>query len=136
MATLVLRSQKGSPLTFSEVDGNFTELDGDITALDGQVLGLDSGKLAVYTITTTATSKTLANRERCSVTAGGQTITLPPVPSAGWEVSITIAGDFDDTVIARNGSNIMSLASDLTVDIPDVTVTLYYVDATRGWRII
>jgi hypothetical protein len=89
-----------------------------------------------YTITTTATSKTLANRERCTVTAATQTITLPASPSAGWEVSITIGGTFTDTVVARNSSNIMSLAEDLTIDVANVTVTLYYVDATRGWRII
>lgn len=92
--------------------------------------------LAPYTITTTATSKTLANRERCTVTASGRTITLPASPQAGWEVAITVAGGFTDTVIARNGANVMSLAEDLTIDRADVTVTLYYVDATRGWRII
>lgn len=92
--------------------------------------------LAPYTVTTTATSKTLANRERCSVTAAGQTITLPASPQAGWEVAITVAGSFTDTVIARNGANIMSLAEDFTIDRADVTVTLYYVDVTRGWRII
>ena len=89
-----------------------------------------------YTITTTATSKTLANRERCTVTAATQTITLPASPSAGDEVTVSIAGTFTDTVIARNGSNIMSLAENLTVDKANVSVTLYYVDATRGWRII
>ena len=93
-------------------------------------------KLPAYNITTTATSKTLANRERCSVTASSLTITLPASPQAGWEVAITVAGSFTDTVIARNGANIMSLAEDFTIDRAEVTVTLYYVDATRGWRII
>jgi hypothetical protein len=88
------------------------------------------------TITTTATSKTLVNRERCTVTAAGQTITLPASPSAGWEVSITNASGGTDTIIARNSSNIMSLAENMTLDVANVTVTLYYVDATRGWRTI
>jgi hypothetical protein len=91
---------------------------------------------AAYTVTVTATSKTLVNRERCTVTAATQTITLPATPSAGWEVAVTIGGSFTDTVIARNGSNIMSLAENMTVDKANVSVTLYYVDATRGWRII
>lgn len=90
----------------------------------------------LYGVTSTAVSKTLANRERCTVTAGGQTITLPASPAAGWEVSVTIAGTFTNTVIARNGSNIMSLAENMTIDKGDATVTLYYVDATRGWRIV
>lgn len=92
--------------------------------------------LTVYTATTTAVSKTLANRERCTVTAGTQTITLPATPAAGWEVAITVAGIFTDTIVARNGVNIMSLAENITLDRANVTVTLYYVDATRGWRII
>ena len=92
--------------------------------------------LGTYTTTTTATSKTLSNRERCSVTAAGLTITLPASPSAGWEVSITVAGSFTDTVVNRNGSNLMSLAENMTIDKADMTVTFYYVDATRGWRVI
>ena len=93
-------------------------------------------KLSAYTITTTAISKTLINRERCTVTAAGLTITLPASPTAGSEVAITVAGAITNTIIARNGLNIMSLAENLTIDRADVTVTLYYVDATRGWRII
>jgi len=92
--------------------------------------------LGDYIITVTATGKTLANRERCTITASGQTLTLPASPSAGNEVTVTIAGTFLDTVVARNGSNIMSLAEDMTIDKADVSVTLYYVDATRGWRVI
>jgi hypothetical protein len=95
-----------------------------------------AGYETLPTITTTATSKTLVNRERCTVTAAGQTITLPASPSAGWEVSITNASGGTDTIIARNSSNIMSLAENMTLDVANVTVTLYYVDATRGWRTI
>ena len=89
-----------------------------------------------YTTTTTAISKTLVNRERCTVTAAGLTITLPASPSAGSEVAVTVVAAITNTIIARNGQNIMSLAEDLTINRGDVTVTLYYVDATRGWRII
>ena len=89
-----------------------------------------------YTTTTTAVSKTLANRERCTVTAAGQTITLPASPTVGSEVAVTVVGAITNTIIARNGQNIMSLAENFTIDRADVTVTLYYVDSTRGWRII
>lgn len=94
------------------------------------------GVAADYTITTTAVDKTLVNRERCAVTAAGRTITLPASPAAGWEVSVSIIGTFTDTVIARNGANIMSLAENMTIDRGNITVTLYYVDATLGWRMI
>jgi hypothetical protein len=96
----------------------------------------DTSGLAPYSITVTAVSKTLVDRERCTVTASGQTITLPATPAAGAEVAVTVAGTFTDTILARNGSNIMNLAEDITIDVADVSVTVYYVDATRGWRII
>jgi hypothetical protein len=92
--------------------------------------------LPTHTITTTAISKTLVNRERCTVTAAGLTITLPASPSAGSEVAVTVVGAITNTIIARNGQNIMSIAEDFIIDRADVTVTLYYVDATRGWRVI
>jgi hypothetical protein len=104
--------------------------DADATA-QRATLGVPSD----YTITTTAVSKTLVNRERCVVTAAGQTLTLPATPSPGWEVSVTIAGSFTNTLIARNGSPIMSLAEDITLNTPNATVALVYIDTTRGWRI-
>ena len=94
------------------------------------------GSLADYTVTTTAVNKTLVNRERCTVTASGLTLTLPATPSVGSEVTITVGGSFVDTVFDRNGSNIMSTAENMTINRANVSVTLYYVDATRGWRII
>ena len=112
---------------------------GQILSTDGSgILAwvADTAGLAPYSITVTAVSKTLVDRERCTVTASGQTITLPATPAAGAEVAVTVAGTFTDTILARNGSNIMNLAENLTVDVADVSVTVYYVDATRGWRII
>jgi hypothetical protein len=55
---------------------------------------------------------------------------------AGWEVAITIAGNYTNTIVGRNGANIMNLAENMTIDKDELTVTLYYVDATRGWRVI
>ena len=92
--------------------------------------------LPAHVVTVTAISKTLINRERCTVTATDVTLTLPASPSVGSEVAVTIAGTFTNTIIARNGQNIMSLAEDFTINRPHLTVTLYYVDATRGWRIV
>ena len=106
------------------------------TSTANSALSVANAALPAYTVTTTATSKTLSNRERCTVTAAGLTITLPASPSAGAEVAVTVVAAITNTIIARNGQNIMSLAEDLTIDRADVTVTLLYVDAPRGWRII
>lgn len=88
-----------------------------------------------FTVTTTSVNRTLLNRERITVTSPGLTITLPASPSTGWEVAVSIAGSFTNTVIARNGFFIMSLAEDLVINTPNVTITFVYVDTTRGWRI-
>lgn len=85
-------------------------------------------------VTTTATSKTLVVGEYCTVTAAGQTITLPASPAAGNSVKIGVL-NFTNTVIARNSQNIMSLAENMTIDAADSVVTLTFIDATRGWRI-
>jgi hypothetical protein len=62
-------------------------------------------------------------------------MTLPASPAAGNEVAIQV-GDFTDTVIGRNSQNIMGLAEDMTIDVANVTVNLFFTDATRGWRVV
>lgn len=86
------------------------------------------------TVTSTAVGKTLVNREHCTVTAAGQTITLPASPNAGWEVVIVV-GNFTNTVVSRNSQNIMGLAENMTLDIQYAALNFLYVDATQGWRV-
>ena len=95
-----------------------------------------TGPAGRFTSTATAVSKTLVAYERCAVHAAGVTITLPATPAAADEVTVAVVGTFTNTVVARNGSLIMGLSEDLTVDKANVSVTLYYVNATHGWRII
>ena len=64
------------------------------------------------------------------------TATLPATPSAGQMVALSITNGRIDNVMARNGLNIMGLAQDMTIDNANATVTLRYVDATYGWRLI
>ena len=94
-----------------------------------------SGAAFVYNTTTTSTSKTLVNGEQCFVDTATQTLTLPASPSVGDNVRILV-GNFTDTVVARNGSNIMGLAEDLTIDVAYLGITLVYADATNGWTMI
>jgi hypothetical protein len=125
---------------------------GDYTATNGSDIVLTSGanlndvldvisysafsiaNPILFSITTTATSKTIVNNEFVSVTSASQTITLPAGPSVGSTVYIGVGG-FTDTVVGRNGSNIMSIAEDLTIDAANVTLTLTYIDASIGWRV-
>lgn len=100
------------------------------------IASFDSTVTSVWdTVTTTATSKTLVNREYCAVTAAGQTITLPASPSAGWEVVIVVDGTFTNTVVGRNGQNIMGLAEDMTLDRANAAMNFLFVNASEGWRV-
>ena len=67
------------------------------------------------------------------------TATLPASPSAGNIVAFSdYTGTFSSNAltIARNGSNINGAASDLSIDKPNTSVQLIYVDATEGWRTV
>jgi hypothetical protein len=94
-----------------------------------------AGAAFVYNTTTTSTSKTLVNGEQCFVDTATQTLTLPASPSVGDNVRILV-GNFTDTVVARNGSNIMGLAEDLTIDVANMGLTFIYTDASNGWRLL
>jgi len=64
------------------------------------------------------------------------TITLPASPSVGNEVTFIDSGNnfaANNLTVARNGSNILGSASDLTVSTNSSAFTLVYVNATRGW---
>ena len=82
---------------------------------------------------TSSTSFTAAANTHYVIVGGATTVTLPTSPSAGTIVWITVANGRTDTVIARNGQNINSLAENMTVDSAFAGIQLRYADATRGW---
>lgn len=97
---------------------------------------LGSGLTSAYDTVNAGGSTTLSNRQVRYVTSDSQTITLPLSPSAGNEVIIINGGAFTGTIVARNGSVIMGLAENMTLDVEYAAITLLYVDATRGWVVI
>ncbi len=80
----------------------------------------------------TATSITATVNTHVYVSAATQTITLPASPTIGQRALITV-GNFADTVIARNGSNIMSSATDFTMDKAYLSIQFLYTNSTQGW---
>lgn len=80
----------------------------------------------------TATSITATVNTHVYVSAATKTITLPASPAIGQRVLVTV-GNFADTVVARNGSNIMSSATDFTMDAAYLSIQFIYTDATQGW---
>jgi hypothetical protein len=80
----------------------------------------------------TATSITATVNTHVYVSAATKTITLPASPAIGQRVLITV-GNFADTVVGRNGSKIMSSATDFTMDAAYLSIQFIYTDATQGW---
>lgn len=76
---------------------------------------------------------TTAVRSRTYVLTASLTLTLPASPAAGDWVSIVNRSGTTTAVIGRNGTNIMGLAEDMTLDNVNASLTLIYADATRGW---
>lgn len=86
-------------------------------------------------VVVTAISRNAAVAEHVEVTADGTTQTLPSSPSVGDEVVIGV-GNFLNTVVARNGNNIMGLAEDLTLNKAYTTRTFRYINASIGWKVL
>jgi hypothetical protein len=83
-----------------------------------------------------ATFTASANTHVLLVGTVQQTLTLPASPAAGDVVTVTVANSRIDSVIARNSTNIMALAEDLTLDSTSASVILRYVGTGPGWRIV
>ena len=107
----------------------------------GQVLtsGGASGAISWSTInvsftTNVVTGNTTASKDNHYYVNGSNiTLTLPSSPSVGDEVRFSEVAGNTNNIIARNGSNIMGSASDLTVDTAYLVLYLRYVDSTIGW---
>ena len=81
-------------------------------------------------------SNTTSVTSRHYVLTASLILTLPSSPSTGdWIVFSNRSGTTTAT-IARNGSNIMGLAEDMTLDSEQSRGMLVYADATRGWVLV
>jgi hypothetical protein len=87
--------------------------------------------VGITTVVTSA-SMTATVNTHVYVSAATKTITLPASPAIGQRVLVTV-GNFTDTVIGRNGSKIMSSATDFTMDAAYLSIQFIYTDATQGW---
>src|SRR6056300_623633 len=84
----------------------------------------------------TGTTAVAGNGYFIDTTSAAHTITLPSSPSIGDTVAIKdYAGTFgtNNLTIARNSSNIQGVANDSLISTDRASVTLVYVDATKGW---
>lgn len=86
------------------------------------------------TVVSTTTQTAVAGNQYVLTNASTSTLTLPATPAAGDTVVVCIGNSRTDNIIARNGSTIMGLAEDMTVDNANATVTLRYLN--NSWRLV
>lgn len=97
------------------------------------------GVSATWLIKTTGYTAVDGDCIQANTTSAAFPLTLPATPAANAVIRIAdYAGTFgtNNLTVARNGSNIMGLAEDMTVSTNNVSLTLAYIDATQGWRIV
>lgn len=139
----------GTRLTDAEADivdlqGRTTNIEGFVNTNSVQYTTLQSTVSALQTSLSTvplswriATINTTAlNNERIFVNQGGITVTLPFGPTLGYTVQIKDATGTAATTnftVSRNTEKIEGLAEDLIVNVNSASMTLVYVNATRGW---
>ena len=96
---------------------------------------IDANASSITVINVTQNGTTASKNNLYYIANAGVTITLPSSPDSGDVVYIA-HGAFTNTVIARGGKNVMGAASDLTVDVANMGLTLAYTTAARGWALI
>ena len=132
---------------FSNVNGIFTSANSSY-GTSGQVLTSDGanvywaaasgggGGFSNVTVLSGTTANTAIKSRLYVITSTPLTLTLPLSPDSGDIVGVSNRSGNTNAIVARNSSNIMSLAEDMTVDSVDAGFTLVYSDATRGWVIV
>jgi len=129
-----LKSASGSTITLGQ-SGDTIQLGCGATQTGFGRTGTVDWDTTAKTASFTAVS---GNGYFVNTTSGAITVTLPATPSAGDIVSVKdYAQTFNtnNVTLARNGSNIGGDAIDATLSTQGLSVTLVYVDATKGWLV-
>jgi len=130
-----ISSQCGSTLTIGQ-SGDTIQLAAGATQSGFGRTGTVNWDTTAKTAGFTAVS---GNGYFVNTTSGAITVTLPATPSAGDIVAVQdYAGTWatNNVTLGRNGSNIGGVAVDATLSTSEQSITLVYVDATRGWQTV
>ena len=126
-----------------KVDGSTIELGGPGTSVNLACGATQTGFGRTGTVDWCTTAKTSpftavsGDGFFVNTTSGAITVTLPASPSAGDIVALKDYGGTWDTnavTLGRNGSKINGLADCATLNTEAQSVTLIYVDSTKGWQ--
>jgi len=134
-------SISGTTITFSVAPPNGSSIEvitidniavtAIVTSVDGQ-----TGNVSTNYDAQVISTSTNALKNTIYVLTADLTLTLPASPLAGDSVKISNQSEVATCIIARNGSNIMGIASDLTLDDPAKNFELIFTNAAKGWVII
>ena len=120
----------------AKVDGKFLRYN----ASTGKWVGADAsgsgGGISWQAVKTSNFNATAGEGYFIDTSGGAVTATLPASPTLGDEVAFidyAATADTNNITIARNGSNILSAAEDLTVATERAGFTLVFTDSTQGW---
>ena len=122
----------------AKVDGKFLKY----SASTGKWIGADAsgdaggGGISWQAVKTSNFNATAGEGYFIDTSGGAVTATLPASPTLGDEVSFidyASTADTNNITIARNGSNILAAAEDLTVSTERAGFTLVFTDSTQGW---
>lgn len=125
----------GSNASWADVYPSQTSNAGKFLRTNGTTVSWQFATPALVVVSGT-TQAAVADAHYVLTNAAATTVTLPATPSAGDVVWITVGNGRVDNVIARNGSNIQSLAEDLTLNAAYAAVQMRYINSTIGWAFV
>ena len=121
----------GTTLSFSEAPANSDEIEVIIISN----VSLVQNEQVNYGVNTISASTT-ASKNNLYVLTADLTLTLPASPANGDSIKISNLSGVATCILGRNGSLIMGVAADLTLDTPSASFELIYSGATKGWVIV
>lgn len=127
----------GTPLAPTATAGTNTTQIATTAFVSAAVAGVTGSTDALtLSVSNSASVSLVAGQHDCATYSGAVTWTLPASPSVGQRCGIMVGNGLTTNVVARNGSNIMGLAEDMTVDNVNASIVFRYVSVSLGWRIV
>lgn len=116
---------------------DFTGAGVSVTFAAGKAsVAIPGGGGAAWATKTTNYTAVAGDLILCDTSGGAFTITLPATPAANDAVTIKsgYSAASNAVTVARNGNEIMNLTEDMTINTPNLEITLVY-NATTGWTL-